>query len=44
MKNHRCICGKIVAQQEGDIILIKCRHCKRMLHIKTKGIDSIEFK
>lgn len=40
----RCQCKKIVCQIEQDTIIIKCRHCKRYIHINTNGIDNIEFK
>lgn len=44
MENFRCQCKKIVCQIEGDTIVIKCRHCKRYIHIHTKGIVNIEYK
>ncbi len=31
MEDVRCKCGKIVSQLEGEVILIKCRHCKRFV-------------
>lgn len=40
----RCECGKILCQQEGGTIVIKCRHCKRYFLIHTKGIIKKEFK
>lgn len=40
----RCQCGKIIFQQDGDSIVIKCRHCKRYLVIKTRGIVSLEYR
>ncbi|WP_366921843.1 hypothetical protein MFMK1_002260 [Metallumcola ferriviriculae] len=40
----RCQCKKIVCQVVEDTIIIKCRHCKRYVHINTKGINSIQFK
>ncbi len=40
----RCQCKKIICQIEEDTIIVKCRHCKRYVHIKTKGIESVEFK
>ncbi|GAW91443.1 hypothetical protein [Calderihabitans maritimus] len=42
MEDLRCLCGKIVSQFEGNCIVIKCRHCKRYLVIKTKGIHREE--
>ncbi|MBS4026397.1 MAG: hypothetical protein KGZ96_12060 [Clostridia bacterium] len=44
MNQFRCQCKKIVCQIEGDVIIIKCRHCKRYLHIVTEGIKEIQFK
>ena len=40
----RCKCGKIVSQTSDDLIVIKCRHCKRYIIIHTKGIEKIEYK
>lgn len=42
MHDVRCTCHKIVAQIDGDTIIIKCRHCKRMVLIKTAGIINID--
>ena len=44
MKDFRCTCKKIVCQIEGDMVIIKCRHCKRYIHIQTKGLIDVEFK
>ncbi|NLC76449.1 MAG: hypothetical protein GX750_02380 [Clostridia bacterium] len=44
MDNFRCQCKKIVCQIEKDTVIIKCRHCKRYIHINTKGIINIEYK
>lgn len=44
MDNFRCQCKKIVCQIEGDTVIIKCRHCKRYIHIRTKGLLQIEYK
>ncbi len=44
MDNLKCPCGKIVCQIEGDTIIIKCRHCKRYISIKTNGIVKVESK
>ncbi|MHB1419127.1 MAG: hypothetical protein ACYCX4_05985 [Bacillota bacterium] len=44
MMDFRCTCHKIVCQIEGDSIIIMCRHCKRYIHIHTKGILDIEYK
>lgn len=40
MEDLRCKCGKIICQIEGSSIIIKCRHCKRLIIIETKGIIS----
>ena len=44
MDDLKCLCGKIVCQKEDNIIIIKCRHCKRLIIIKTQGVTSIEYK
>lgn len=44
MEDFRCQCKKIICQIDGNIIIIKCRHCKRFIHIQTKGIIDIEYK
>lgn len=44
MENFRCQCKKIVCQIEGNTVIIKCRHCKRFIHIKTKGIIDIQYR
>mgnify|MGYP006874555279 CR=1 FL=1 len=44
MENFRCQCKKIVCQIEKDTVIIKCRHCKRFIHIKTKGIIDIQYR
>lgn len=31
MENVRCKCGKIVCQLKSNVVLIKCRHCKRLV-------------
>lgn len=43
MEYFRCQCKKILCQIEGDVIIIKCRHCKRYVHITTNGIKEIKF-
>lgn len=40
----RCSCKKLVCQIEGDTIIIKCRHCKKMLYIHTRGLINLEYK
>lgn len=42
MQTLRCPCKKIVCQVTEDSIIIKCRHCKRYIQIKTKGLLGIE--
>lgn len=44
MENFRCQCKKIICQIEGDTVIIKCRHCKRYIHIHTKGLVNIEYR
>ncbi len=44
MENFRCQCKKIVCQIHNDTIIIKCRHCKRYIHIHTKGIINVEYR
>lgn len=43
MENFRCQCKKIVFQVEGDCIIIKCRHCKRYIHVETRGIINVAY-
>lgn len=38
MEDLRCKCGKIVCQIKGNLVIIKCRHCKRLVIVNTKGI------
>ncbi len=40
----RCSCKKLVCQIEGEDIIIKCRHCKKMIYIHTRGLISMEFR
>ncbi|HEX3033229.1 MAG TPA: hypothetical protein VHS59_13530 [Bacillota bacterium] len=45
MKNDlRCTCKKLFCQIEGDKVLVKCRHCKKIVVIHTRGLISMEFK
>ena len=39
LENVHCQCGKIVAQLKENVIIIKCRHCKRFIVINTKGLE-----
>lgn len=36
----RCQCGKIVCQLQEQVVVIKCRHCKRFIIISTKGFET----
>ncbi len=38
MNNVRCECGKILCQVYENMVVIKCRHCKRFLIIKFNGL------
>ncbi|MBO8167602.1 MAG: hypothetical protein H0Z35_00290 [Thermoanaerobacteraceae bacterium] len=42
MKDLRCVCNKIICQVDGNNIVIKCRHCKRYIIIRTKGTVKVE--
>ncbi len=42
MKDVRCTCNKIICQVDDDTIVIKCRHCKRFIVIRTKGTVKVE--
>lgn len=44
MENFRCTCKKLLFQIDGDTIIIKCRHCKRLIYIHTKGLVDVEFR
>ncbi|AVX21365.1 MAG: hypothetical protein ACOY3H_01905 [Bacillota bacterium] len=34
MEDIRCSCGKLICQYQDNMIIIKCRHCKRFLIIR----------
>lgn len=38
MEDLLCCCEKLICQIDGDNIIIKCRYCKRVILIRTKGI------
>lgn len=38
MEELFCSCERVICQVDGDDIIIKCRHCKRVILIRTKGI------
>ena len=42
MENIRCRCGKIVCQLKGNVVLVKCRHCKRFVILEFADQDSQE--
>lgn len=34
MEDVRCKCGKIISQLENEVVIIKCRHCKRLVILR----------
>ncbi len=44
LEEERCKCNKLLCILKGDNIEIKCNKCKRLMTIKTKGIEAIEIK
>lgn len=44
MANLKCQCGKLICQVEGGSIIIKCRHCKRFIVIRTSGLLQVEIR
>ncbi len=40
----KCMCGKIVSQQKDRVLLIKCRHCKRLVLIHLDDLNKIEYR
>lgn len=40
----KCLCGKIVSQQKDRVLVIKCRHCKRLVLIPLDDLDKIEYQ
>ncbi len=42
IEDLRCQCGKIVCQVKEKTIVIKCRHCKRFIIIRTEGFETTE--
>jgi len=43
----KCLCGKKVCQVHEQVLIIKCRHCKRYILIKpdrANGGHEIDFK
>ncbi|MBI2914804.1 MAG: hypothetical protein HYY08_02650 [Firmicutes bacterium] len=43
MESVRCLCGKLTCQITGDSVVIKCRRCKRLVTIETKGVLHVSF-
>ena len=44
VEDLKCRCGKILSQRKGKILVIKCRHCKRMVLINLEDPAKIEFQ
>ncbi|WP_366921845.1 hypothetical protein MFMK1_002262 [Metallumcola ferriviriculae] len=42
MQDIRCVCNKIICQVDEGAIVIKCRHCKRFIIIRTHGDVTVE--
>jgi len=40
----KCACGKIVSQQKDRMLVIKCRHCKRLVLIHLDELGKIEYR
>lgn len=40
----KCMCGKIISQQKDRILIIKCRHCKRLVLIHLDDLEKVEFR
>ncbi len=36
MLDIRCECGKIVCQCDHELVVIKCRHCKRFIFVRAE--------
>lgn len=43
VQEERCKCNKLLCIVKGNNIEIKCNKCKRLMTIKTKGIEGIEI-
>lgn len=35
--NVRCECGKIICQYEKSYLVVKCRHCKRLVILNLES-------
>lgn len=42
-EDKRCKCNKLICVVKGNDIEIKCNKCKRMMVIKTLGIENIDI-
>ena len=40
----KCMCGKIVSQHTDRVLVIKCRHCKRLVLIHLDDLAKIEYR
>ncbi|MDA8442687.1 MAG: hypothetical protein M0Z55_09985 [Peptococcaceae bacterium] len=40
----KCLCGKIISQQKERYLVIKCRHCKRLVLIPLDDLENIEYR
>ena len=43
-KQQRCTCNKLLCIVKENTIEIKCNKCKRIMLIKTKGIEGVEIR
>ncbi len=43
-EQQRCICNKLLCIVRENTIEIKCNKCKRIMLIKTKGIENVEVR
>lgn len=41
LREKRCVCNRLICVQNGNVIEIKCPKCKRLVRIRTRGIDEI---
>ena len=39
----RCECGQLIAKLRGDILEVKCKRCKRMVHISYNTLKEHEI-
>lgn len=38
----RCECGQLIAKLRGDVLEVKCKRCKRMVHISYNRLKESE--